>query len=362
MSYIAAIETSVPEYIHTQKEFAAFYANSTDDADVQRKIKIIASKTGIESRYSVLKDFNVSAEKFEFFPKNNSLLPEPSLTRRMEIFNEEALRLSVKTISKISGFDRIKSNITHLITVTCTGLFAPGLDIQLIHALQLAPTIHRSSINFMGCNAAVLALKQADDICKGNGNANVLVVCTEICSIHFQKNYSDDYIISNQLFGDGCAVALVTADPVEFSPKALIKMNTFHSLFLHQGYNDMAWKLSETGFKMNLTTYVSDLINGNIKKMLSDVHIKAADIDFWAVHPGGKKIVDGFCNSLELDEKQLHASYDVLKNYGNMSSPTILFVLKKLLTDNKEVSKGKSIFAAAFGPGLSIETLKLVYA
>lgn len=362
MSYIAAIETGVPDYMHTQKEFAEFYTNSTADTDIQRKIKIIASKTGIENRYSVLKDFNALPDQFEFFPKNASLFPEPSLSKRMEIFNKEAIQLAIKTISKISGFERIKNKITHLITVTCTGLVAPGLDIQLIDALALSPTIHRNSINFMGCNAAVLALKQADEICKGNGNANVLIVCTEICSIHFQKDYSDDYIISNQLFGDGCAAVLVTADPIEFAPKALIKMNAFHSLLLHQGYNDMAWQLSETGFKMNLTGYVSDLINGSIKKMLSDVHIKTEDIDFWAVHPGGKKILDGFCQALGLDEKQLNTSYDVLKNYGNMSSPTVLFVLKKLLTDNKEIHKGKSVFAAAFGPGLSIETVKLVYA
>lgn len=362
MSYITAIETSVPEHMHTQRGFTDFYANSTEDTDVRRKIKIIASKTGIENRYSVLKDYNSKPEDFEFFPKNESLLPEPGLSARMKIFNKEAVQLSIKTVTKISGFEHIKNTITHIITVTCTGLFAPGLDIQLIEALKLTPTIHRNSINFMGCNAAILALKQADEICKGDGNAHVLIVCTELCSLHFQKDYSDDYIVSNQLFGDGCAAVLVAADPIEYKSKALIKMNAFHSLLVHQGYDAMAWQLSETGFKMNLTSYVSDLINGNIKKMLSDIHINAEDIDFWAVHPGGKKIIEDFCAALELPEDNLKASYDVLKNYGNMSSPTVLFVLKKVLDDNVQVKKGESIFAAAFGPGLSIETLKLVYA
>lgn len=362
MSYIAAIETSVPEHMHTQKEFTTFYANSTEDVDVQRKIKIIASKTGIEKRYSVLKDFNAQPEDFEFFPKDASLLPEPGLSKRMEIFNKEALQLSIKTISKIPEFDHIKNTITHLITVTCTGLFAPGLDIQLIQALALKPSINRSSINFMGCNAAILALKQADVICKANGNANVLIVCTELCSIHFQKDYSDDYIISNQLFGDGCAVVLVTADPVAYATDQLVKINEFHSLLLHKGYNDMAWQLSETGFRMNLTTYVSDLINGNIKQMLADINVDANAINFWAVHPGGRKIIDGFCAALQLDKGRLEASYDILKNFGNMSSPTILFVLKQVLDGNKESAKGKALLTAAFGPGLSIETLTLVYA
>lgn len=362
MSYIAAIETSVPEYSHSQNTFAEFYSNSTDDEDIKRKIKIISSKTGIQNRYSVLKDYSLAPKDFEFYTKDASLLPEPGLTKRMEIFKKEAVKLSLKAIHKIPEFEALKKSITHLITVTCTGLFAPGLDIELVNELQLSPSINRSSINFMGCNAAILALKQANTICKSNGNAKVLIVCTELCTIHFQKDYSDDYIISNQLFADGCAAVLVTADPTEFGHNGLIKINDFHSLLIHKGYNDMAWQLSETGFKMNLTTYVSDLINGNIKKMLSEVNVNADAIDFWAVHPGGKKIIDEFCNALDLDKSKLTSSYEILKNYGNMSSPTVLFVLKDVLDTNQRAHKGKTIFTAAFGPGLSIETVSLVYA
>ena len=362
MSYISAIETGVPLYKHSQKVFSEFYANSTTDIEIQRKIKIIGVKTGIESRYSVLKDFSASVSDFDFFAKDESLLPEPNLTRRMDIYNNEALQLSIQTILKITNFESIKSSITHIITVTCTGLMAPGLDIQLVQALQLNPTIDRCSINFMGCNAAILALKQADTICKSNINARVLVVCTELCSIHFQKNYSDDYIISNQLFGDGCAAVLIDALPNKFQGKNLIKLNGFHSLLLHQGQHDMAWKLSETGFKMNLTSYVSALINGNIKSMLENIQIHPEEIDLWAVHPGGKKIIDDFCESLNLKVDRLQSSYDILNAYGNMSSPTVLFVLKDLIEKNTHSTIGQSIFAAAFGPGLSIETLKLVYA
>lgn len=362
MSYISAIETGVPAYKHRQNLFSEFYANSTEDNEIKRKIKIIGSKTGIETRYSVLKDFNAVPEAFEFFEKNEYLLPEPSLSKRMDIYNLEALKLSIKTILKINNFESIKSSITHIITVTCTGLIAPGLDIQLVQALQLNATIDRCSINFMGCNAAILALKQADTICKSNGNACVLIVCTELCSIHFQKNYTDDYIISNQLFGDGCAAVLIQATPNKYQGKDLIKLNGFHSLLLHQGVNDMAWQLSETGFKMNLTSYVSDLINGNIKPMLHDINVDPKEIDYWAVHPGGKKIVDGFCIALGLETESLQSSYDVLRDYGNMSSPTVLFVLKDVIEKTKHPSIGQSIFAAAFGPGLSIETVTLTYA
>ncbi len=362
MSYIAAIETGVPDFMHTQKSFAAFYANSTDNSENKRKINIISAKTGIETRYSVLKDYSLSPSAFEFYPKDLSLLPEPSLTQRMHVFKEEAVKLSLKAIRKIKRFDTLKDSITHIITVTCTGLFAPGLDIELVHELQLNPAINRSSINFMGCNAAILALKQADSICKSDGNAKVLIVCTELCTIHFQKDFSDDYIVSNQLFADGCAAVLVTADPVKFSPDTLIKIQDFHSLLLHSGYSDMAWQLSETGFKMNLTSYVSGLINGNIKKMLYEAGIQTQSVDYWAVHPGGKKIIDDFYEALGLDQNSMSASYDILKNYGNMSSPTVLFVLKHLLENNRNTHKGQHILAAAFGPGLSIETMQLSYA
>ncbi|MBC7451126.1 MAG: type III polyketide synthase [Cytophagales bacterium] len=362
MSYIAAIETALPDYFHTQKAFASFYANSTDDADTKRKINIIASKTGIESRYSVLKDYSLLPNTFEFYAKNEQLFPEPSLTQRMDVFKKEAIALSVKAVRKIKRFETIKHAISHIITVTCTGLFAPGLDIELIHELGLDPTISRSSVNFMGCNAAILALKQADLICKNNGAAKVLIVCTELCTLHFQKMYNDDYILSNLLFGDGCAAVLVTADQLEIKESALIKINAFHSLILHNGYNDMAWQLGETGFRMNLTSYVSGLINSNIKAMLDEVAIVPDTVDYWAIHPGGKKIVDDFCEALELDRSTMTESYDVLKQYGNMSSPTVLFVLKQVLMKNNTPKKGETIFAAAFGPGLSIETMQLVYA
>ena len=361
MSYIAAIETAVPKHRHTKKAFADFFSNATEDASTKRKIKIISDKTNIETRYSVLKDYSLPAEEFEFYEKNKNLLPEPSLTKRMMVYKKEAIKLSIDAVRKIKNIDSIKNSITHLITVTCTGLFAPGLDIELIRNLNLSPNINRSSINFMGCNAAILALKNADTICKSNENAIVLIVCTELCTLHFQKQYTDDYLLSNMLFGDGCAAVLVSSKSNEIANNKTIKINSFNSLILHNGYNDMAWQLSETGFIMNLTSYVSTLIKENIKTMLDSLKINLNEIDYWAIHPGGKKIVDDFFETLQVDKSKAAESYDVLKNYGNMSSPTVLFVLKQVI--EKAVSKkGESIFSAAFGPGLSIETMQLQYA
>lgn len=360
LSYISAIETAVPEHCYSQETLASFYLKSTDDLTNKRKIKIVAGKTGIDNRYSVISDFDKAPGDYEFFNKTATLLPEPTLTQRMQLYQRHATALSKKAIEKIKGFQQLKSTLTHLITVTCTGLFAPGLDIELMREMDLNPAIQRSSVNFMGCNAAVIALKNADAICKSQPGAKVLIVCTELCTIHFQKQYNDDYLLSNLIFGDGSAAVLVTADPEKHYAHA-VEIDAFNSLILHNGYSDMAWQLSETGFIMNLSSYVPDLIRKNIKPMMEKIGLAADDFKHWAIHPGGKRIVDDFAAALELDKCHLAPTYNVLRNYGNMSSPTVLFVLKEVLEKAKPENIGNRIFAAAFGPGLSIETMQLRY-
>jgi alpha-pyrone synthase len=362
MSYIAKIATAVPDNCFDQAALMQFYSNTTDDESAKRKMKILATKSGISTRHTVLKDYGMALEDFTFFPKNKELLPTPTLSARMVVFKEEALKLSIKAIRDLPNFDSEKKQITHLITVTCTGLFAPGLDIELIHALSLAPTIHRSSINFMGCNAAIIALKQADAICNSQADAKVLVVCTELCTLHFQTNYSDDYLLSNLLFADGSAAVLVNSKPSDDPLSISAKINRFDSFCIPDSHNEMAWQLSETGFIMNLTSYVADLIKANIKQMLDDVGVDKNAIDYWAVHPGGKKIIENFTVAMDLLPTQLTESYKILKNYGNMSSPTVLFVLKEILDNMIPESSQKNIFAAAFGPGLTVETMQLNYA
>jgi len=360
LSYITAIETAVPDHCFSQETLASFYMNSTDDLMNKRKIRIVAGKTGIDKRYSVIPDFDKSQDEYSFFSKTSSLLPEPGLSARMKLYQQHAALLSQKAITKIADFEKNKSTITHLITVTCTGLFAPGLDIEIMRALHLKPTVQRSSVNFMGCNAAIIALKNADAICRSQPDANVLIVCTELCTIHFQKRYNDDYILSNLLFADGAAAVMVSSTP-SGGYYNQVKIDGFNSLILHNGYEDMAWQLSETGFIMNLTSYVPDLIRENMEPMLRSIQLEPEDIAHWAIHPGGKRILDDFAAALQLDRCKLASSYDVLKNYGNMSSPTVLFVLKEVLEKMKPEHKGGRAFTAAFGPGLSIETMQLQY-
>jgi len=338
-----------------------FYRNSIDDETIKRKIKTVAMKAEISYRYSVLSDFSNTPEEYTFFPKNRFLEPERSINERMKLFKKHACALSVEAIKKIKNFDSIKDSITHIITVTCTGLSAPGLDIEIVKELQLNKTIQRSSINFMGCNAAILALKYANAICNSNNGANVLVVCTELSTIHFQKNYNDDYLLSTALFGDGCAAMLVSFLKPKPTHYPAIEIKSFHSTLLHNGVDEMAWHISDKGFIINLTSYVSQLINGSIKQLLESICVNPSEIDHWAIHPGGKKILDDFSEALDLSPDKLKKSYEVLSNYGNMSSPTVLFVLKEVIESNRTNKIGEKIFSAAFGPGLSIETMQLEY-
>ncbi|MEI6881628.1 MAG: type III polyketide synthase [Bacteroidota bacterium] len=361
LSYLSAIETAVPAYQYHQNELAAFFQNTAEDVSIKRKMNMVAHKSGIQTRYSVLSDFGKQPIDFTFFEKNWDLSPPVSLTKRMEIYKTNALQLSLSAIRNIANFESIKSSITHIITVTCTGLFAPGLDIELIQALDLSPKTQRNSINFMGCNAAIIALNQANSICNSRVDAKVLVVCTELCTIHIQNSFTDDYLLSNSLFSDGCAAAIVSSKPQNLPEYTDLSITSFDSLIIHEGQNDMAWQLSENGFLMSLSAYISNLINGNISKMLSDLNIQKDKIHFWAIHPGGKKILDDFANVFDLKNNELESAYHVLRNYGNMSSPTILFVLKELIGNDEKKKGGDTIFTAAFGPGLTIETMQLAY-
>ena len=357
MNKITSIATGVPEYKHPQEGLFSFADKvySKDETDT-RKLKFLYRHSGIDYRYSVAPDF--TRDERSFFPDNDALEPFPTIEQRMQLYNKNASVLSVKTIEDCIKNNIDKNSITHLITVSCTGMSAPGLDLQIMEAMDLPHNIVRTSVNFMGCYAAVHAMKLADAFCNGGEEANVIIVCTELCTIHFQKEISADNITASLLFGDGCAVALVQNN----ASKKGLRIESFFSDVSFKGKKDMAWELSSTGFLMTLTGYIPDLIKadfeGLVEKALNKAGKNKNDITHWCIHPGGKKILETISQSMKLEEGALQYSFDVLKDYGNMSSPTILFVLKKIL-DELQAEKSdtaSTIFGAAFGPGLTMET------
>ena len=355
MSKIIAISTGVPRYKYKQAEIFEFINHFNNIAEKDyKKIKLLFERSGIETRYSVLDSFD-STKEDSFF----SATRIPDVEERMEIYLREATALSKNVIEDCLSNELETDKITHLITVSCTGLSAPGIDIALIKEVGLKPDIHRSAVNFMGCYAAVHALKQADYICNSDPEAKVLIICVELCSLHYQKQNDMETIAANLLFADGAAAALVCNDKY---PQKGLRLNHFYSYVSIEGEKEMAWNLSAKGFLMTLSAYIPQLIEKGIKSLTEEVLVKfnisSKDILGWAIHPGGRKILEVIQKELSLESKDLEASYNVLKNYGNMSSPTILFVIKKCWEQLASTPNAK-IFGAAFGPGLTMESFLL---
>ena len=348
----------MPAYCHRQTDILQFMqlVYSPTEAD-RRKMRFLYSHSGIQQRYSVVPDYGRPLMEWKFYPQSEGLDPFPSLEQRMAIYHKQAPLLSVDAIRNCLHNVLHDHEVTHLITVSCTGMSAPGLDLQVMDMMDLGKNIFRTSVNFMGCYAAIHGLRLADALCKAERGAKVLIVCTELCTLHFQREATLDNIVSSMLFGDGSAAVLVVSDDV---PIDGITIDSFHSEVVTKGKRDMAWELSSTGFLMTLSSYVPDLIEEDFAAVID----KALDgspresVSHWCMHPGGKRILEAMQKSIGVEALALHHSYDVLKQHGNLSSATILFVLKRMLAEKTSVKK---LLGAALGPGLTIETFTAHY-
>ena len=358
MSKIVSIGTAVPACIHKQSNILDFmqriYALNEDE---KRKLKFLYRQGGIDTRYSVIPDYSLPASEWEFYSPTENLEPFPKLEKRMQWYQLYAAQLSLDAINKcIKNYSEQK--ITHLITVSCTGMSAPGLDLELLELLNLPATTFRTSVNFMGCYAAIHALKIADAFCKADKKANVLIVCTELCTLHFQKEHTVDNMTSSMLFADGAAAVLVTGNEEQEG----LTIDNFYSMVSLKGKKDMAWELSSKGFLMTLSSYVAEMIEEDfnilVQEALTFANLSKENITHWCIHPGGKRILESVHKSLGFTNGQLQPCHDVLRDYGNMSSPTVLFVLEKIMNSITKKEKN-TIFGAAFGPGLTMETFIL---
>jgi predicted naringenin-chalcone synthase len=280
----------------------------------------------------------------------------------MKCYNEESVPISVKAIRECIQNKIAAAEITHLVTVSCTGMSAPGLDLQIMENMQLSPNLHRTSVNFMGCYAAIHGLKLAHAFCATTPGAKVVVVCTELCTLHFQKEPTLNNMMASLLFSDGCAAMLVQNDP----NTAGLQLENFFSQVAFKGKNAMAWELSGMGFLMTLTGYVPELIKEDFDELVTNALTSAGktkqDITHWCMHPGGKKILEVISESLELKKEDLAHSYQVLNEFGNMSSASIVFVLQKIMLELEQKNTSSAlVFGAAFGPGLTMETFLASY-
>jgi predicted naringenin-chalcone synthase len=362
-TYIHHIEAVVPHYSYRQDYARDRMIGWMPGKRNRRLIKGIYDHSGIDTRYSVLPDFGPASDALLFREDKNGRIIEPTTHERNRYFAECSRKLIVeagrKALENAEGF--LAADITHVITVSCTGFYNPGPDYDLIQGLELSESTERYNLGFMGCYAAFPALRMADQFCRARPDATVLVVCLELCSLHLQFSDEADSLLANSLFADGAAAVLVSARKPSANRPAL-SLHSFSSALATEGATDMAWEIGDHGFDIRLSTYVPNIIAENINTIMANVLQTSAwnldNIRTWAVHPGGRSILDKVENGLQLDGDMLNDSREVLRQYGNMSSVTVLFVLNRIL-NRSDIKEAHPVCAMAFGPGLTIETALL---
>lgn len=346
-AYINYISVAVPNHqIHN--EFIAFARNSFDDRRNQSVFERMVKRSGIDSRYSVLTvtpDPNPnSVSAYDFYHKTAF----PKTRERMQVFERSAPELLRSTLDRLRISEVDRERVRHLIVTCCTGHYAPGLDFEIIEHLKLNPETSRTMIGFMGCYAAINGLRLAQSIVRAHPDESVLLVSLELCSLHLQQTQDLSEMLSYLIFADGCAAAIVSSQQSGFA------IDSFRSIPLNGTRSHITWRIGDEGFLMHLSGDVPSDIE-KLLRLQADTFPRKEDIALWAVHPGGRTVLDAVEQGLMLSDHALTASRDVLRSYGNMSSATVMFVLEKLMQSAKTGEQG---FAISFGPGIVAETMK----
>jgi predicted naringenin-chalcone synthase len=248
------------------------------------------------------------------------------------------------------NFAEHKDSITHLILTTCTGFYAPGIDLQVVEHYGLSPSVERTVVGFMGCYAGINALKLARHIVRSEPSSKVAILNLELCTIHLQETDDLEQVLSFLIFADGCSASLVSREPVG------IELQSFTSTILPNSSDQITWHIGGRGFDMVLAGRVPSTICQGLPSFLGRIlgGQRPEDIAHWAIHPGGRTILDAVQKSVGLSEDTLRHSRDVLRRFGNMSSATVMFVLREMLQPGTVAGRG---CAMAFGPGLTTESM-----
>ena len=370
--HLRGLSTTVPPTILPQPAVRDVFREQPGlNRLAQRIIGTSFDVSGIERRYTVLEEltFDDRGDDPVFFDRSTGELMLPGTKARNEIYAVEATKLYVEAarlaIAATPGVDA--ADITHVVTVSCTGFYAPGPDYMLVRDLGLGPAVQRYHLGFMGCYASMPALRNAVQFCEADPDAVVLVVSVELCTLHLRSSNDPDTIVASSLFADGAGAGIVTARPPEAGERAFA-LDRFETRITPVGEGDMAWKIGDHGFEMVLSNAVPSIIDDHITGALEPLFAPDADladglatdaasehVAHWAIHPGGRSILDKVESRLQLSETQLVPARSTLRDFGNMSSATVLFVLRYIL-DQASAADGDRVAAMAFGPGLTVES------
>jgi alpha-pyrone synthase len=349
IAHINRISTSVPPH-DVHRAFIGFAETLLPEGTERSLFRRMVRMSAIEHRYSFLQP--IASEDGQWNDAAGLYVPGnfPPTARRMEAFERFAPQLARCALNKLALREEERRAITHVIVTSCTGLYAPGLDFDIVKHLGLSPSVERTMIGFMGCYAAINALKSARHIVRSEPGAVVLILNLELCTLHMQETGNLEQILSFLLFADGCAACLVSARPQGLA------MDSFFALQFPETSHLITWRIRELGFDMHLSGQVPT----ELRRALAEVGelitrgAEPGSIALWAVHPGGRTILDAVEKGLELDAGALAASRDILARFGNMSSATVMFVLDQLM---RRAQPGQSGCAMSFGPGVTAETM-----
>lgn len=362
---IHSIGIAIPPYRIAQEAHYNILvsANGLDRAE-KLMLRTIYAKSGIDYRHSVLSEFGQADEPEHLIWHPSGEQPSTPVAKRMQVYEQYAVGLCAEAVQNcMDALPAVKAaDITHVITFSCTGMYAPGLDIELVEKFGLSRHAERTCINFMGCYAAINALKSAYHIARSEPEAVVLIAGVELCSLHYQKSTEPHQMVANALFSDGAAAAIIsTKDLSAESRHPSFCINGFYAEFEPNAASDMVWRIGNAGFDLRLTPEVPAVVSSNIRGLIDRALQRAGltqeQIDAYAIHPGGVKILEACESALGISKEDNVISYDVLRNYGNMSSVTVLFVLKSYMDTLAKEEHGKNILACAFGPGITMESM-----
>lgn len=368
---ILGLGTALPEHSISQFGAAAFaatcvHADSTGGRNVSEVIQTLYRRAGLERRHSVLlessTDGEATAERFYRFAGSASDRG-PATSARMQRYELEAPQLAVKAAAAALQQSGLNSRqITHLITVSCSGFSAPGADVAIIDALSLPATVARTHVGFMGCHGALNGLRAAHAFASADPSAVVLLCAVELCTLHHQYGWDPQKIVANSLFADGAAAvigrAAVEGGGMTASRGASLLPGHLvgnASCIIPGTTGMMTWNIRDAGFEMTLSPEVPGVITRHLPAVLAEFlsrHDLTTDqVTSWCIHPGGPRILTATAEAARLTDSQLEPSLTILRQCGNMSSPTVLFILQEQL---RRESAGPCVMLG-FGPGLNVE-------
>ncbi len=351
------IATSNPPFEVLQLEAAEKLKSRMGGRPVINKlIEAAYQHSGIDKRYIVIPDADENAAEKVFTREGKHFVPDTKV--RMNEYEKWSKILAAKAVKNLlTATNTSPDEINKIVTISCTGFYAPGLDSFLINKFNFPLLAKRINIGFMGCAASIIGFNSVLESLKHNNenDKKTLLVSLEICSLHLQIEATRDNILANMIFADGCAATLFSQN---FDPAVKLNLISTHSVMFKNSEEYMGWKIGSTGFEMILSSKLPQIILDeavpSLIKILEEENLTIDMIKYWALHPGGRAILDSLQKGLCLNDEKTKSSRRVLKNFGNMSSASILFVIKDLL-DSQQIKKDEICCAVAFGPGLTME-------